>query len=153
MREFEIFAFTEQYKGLSLTYDRDGRSITVSFITSTRQQHNRHIVIGEIASEIEGEKKKLLVVYTDARGITAATTRRPRFRLQKRSRISFRAADEDQKFSRDFYGDNAPGRKDNAPGNTGREGHDYPLLFLPTGCRGVTSDGIYEAARKATDEI
>ncbi|KYM89713.1 hypothetical protein ALC53_02025 [Atta colombica] len=44
-------------------------------------------------------------------------------------------------------------RKDNAPGNTGREGHDYPLLFLPTGCRGVTSDGIYEAARKATDEI
>lgn len=153
MREFEIFAFTEQYKGLSLTYDRDGRSITVSFITSTRQQHNRHIVTGEIASEIEGEKKKLLVVYTDARGITAATTRRPRFRLQKRSRISFRAADEDQKFSRDFYGDNAPGRKDNAPGNTGREGHDYPLLFLPTGCRGVTSDGIYEAARKATDEI
>jgi len=57
MREFEIFAFTEQYKGLSLTYDRDGRSITVSFITSTRQQHNRHIVTGEIASEIEGEKK------------------------------------------------------------------------------------------------
>ena len=60
MREFEIFAFTEQYKGLSLTYDRDGRSITVSFITSTRQQYNRHIVTGEIASEIEGGKKKVI---------------------------------------------------------------------------------------------
>ncbi|KYN08510.1 hypothetical protein ALC62_00494 [Cyphomyrmex costatus] len=98
-------------------------------------------------------KKKLLVVCTDASGITATTTRCPRFRLQRRSRISSRAADEDEKFPRDFYGDNAPGRKDNAPGNTGREGHDYPLLFLPTGCRGVTPDGIYEAARKATDEI
>ncbi|EGI61433.1 hypothetical protein G5I_10316 [Acromyrmex echinatior] len=72
---------------------------------------------------------------------------------RRRSRISSRAANEDEKFPRDFYGDNAPGRKDNAPGNTGREGHDYPLLFLPTGCRGVTPDGIYEAARKATDEI
>ncbi|KYN21037.1 hypothetical protein ALC57_06598 [Trachymyrmex cornetzi] len=71
----------------------------------------------------------------------------------ERSRISSRAADEDEKFPRDFYGDNAPGRKDNAPGNTEREGHDYPLLFLPTGCRGVTPDGIYEAARKTTDEI
>lgn len=52
-----------------------------------------------------------------------------------------------------FPRDNALAGKDNAPGNTGREGHDYPLLFLPSGCRGVTPDGIYEAARKTTDKI
>jgi len=61
--------------------------------------------------------------------------------------------DEDEEFPWDFHGDNASGRKDNAPGNTGQEGHDYSLLFLPTGCRGITPDGIYEAARKAADEI
>lgn len=147
-----------------LTCDRGGRALLYRRhllpVTFTRQQHNRHRNIADRRDrdrDIRKKKRKKKFIgrlHERARGITATTTRRPRFRLQRRSRISSRAdEDEDEKFPWDFHGDNAPGRKDNAPGNTGREGHDYPLLFLPTGCRGVTPDGIYEAARKATDEI
>lgn len=85
---------------------------------------------GEIASKIE-EKKNY---WSFARTRVAL---RQRLRVVRdfvyRGDRGSHLADEDEKFPRDFYGDNAPGRKDNAPGNTGRGGHDYPLLFLPTG--------------------
>lgn len=99
-------------------------SFITGYLYELLRNRRRNTAACERPRSREKKKKKVYWSFAHgrARGVTAAITRRPRFRLQERSRISSRAADEDEEFPRDFHGDNAPGGKDNAPGNTGRKG-------------------------------
>lgn len=120
----------------------------------TAHNNYRPAKVASRTGKREKEKRSLLAVCAERGDVTATTTRRVRdFVYRGRSWISSRRGGRRREISPGFLRDNVPGGKDNAPGDTGREGHDYPLPLLATGCRGVTPDGIYEAARKATDEI